>query len=147
MLDASFQEQEYNMKAESPIPTLPPLELQCHAYNSQMHGHQLTACTLSAFISSPPKSPDQTSLDINQSAAQRRLCEAIVQSKATVQSKAVQLQCTKLPVHCDDDVDCVTALQPRPAPRQMHRCTGMDAAAAWDCDTGNICLTLLELLI
>ncbi len=138
MLDASFQEQEYNMKAESPNPTLPPLGPQCGAYNSQTHGHQLT---LSAFISSPPKSFDQTSLDIDQSAAQRPLCKAIVQSEA------VPSQCTKLPVHCDDGVDCVTALQPRPAPRKIHHCTGMDAAAAWDCDTGNICLTLLELLI
>ena len=141
MLDASFQEQEYNMKAESPIPTLTPLGLQCDADNSQLHGHQLTACTLSAFILSPQKSLDQTSLDINQSAAQRPLCKAIVQSKA------VPSQRTKLSVHCADGVGCVTALQSRPAPRQMHHCTGMDATAAWNCDTGNIYLTFLDLLI
>ena len=141
MLDASFQEQEYNMKAESPIPTLPPPGLQCDAYNSQSHGHQLTPCTLSAFISSPPKSLDQTTLDINHSAAQRPLCKAIVQSKA------VPSQRTKLSVHCADGVGCVTALQSRPAPRQMHHCTGMDATAAWNCHTGNIYFTFLDLLI
>lgn len=141
MLDASFQEQEYNTKAESPIPTPPPLGLPCDAYNSQSHGHQLTPCTLSAFILRPPTSLDQTSLDINQSAAQRPLC------KATVQSKAVPSQRTKLPVQCDDGVDCVTALQPQSATRQMHHCTGMAAAAAWDCNTGNIYLSLLEMLI
>ncbi len=141
MLDASFQEQEYNMKAESPIPTLPPLGLQHDADNSQLRGHQLTPCTLSAFILSPPKSLDQTLLDMNQSAAQRPLCKAIVQRKA------VPSQRSKLPVHCDDGVGCVIALQSRPAPRHMHHCTGLDAAAAWDCNTGNICLTLLELLI
>ncbi len=129
MLDASFQEQEYNMTVESP------------ACNRQLHKHQLTPCTLSASILSPPKSLDQTSLDINHSAAQRPLCKAIVQSKAVLS------QHTKLPVHRDDGVGCVTALQPRPAPRQMHHCTGMDAATAWDCNTGNISLTLLELLM
>ncbi len=141
MLDASFQEQEYNMKAGSPIPTLPPLGLQRDAYNSQTHGHQLTPCNLSGFITSSPKPLYQSSLDTNQSAAQQPVCNA------TVQSKSVLSQHTQLPVHFDDGVACVTALQSRPAPRQMHHCTGMGASAAWDSVTGNICWTLLELLM
>ncbi|DBA72685.1 TPA: hypothetical protein ACH3X2_010222 [Trebouxia sp. C0005] len=103
MLDASFQEQEYTMKAESPTPTLSPLDLQCDAYNSRLHGHQLPPCTLSAFILSPPKSLDQTSLDKAQSAAQQPMC------KASVQSSEQQL-----------------------APRQVHHCTGLDVPAALD---------------
>ncbi len=98
MLDASFQEQEYNMKVESPIPTLPPLALQRDADNSQFHGHQLTSRSLSGFILSSPQPLDQMSLDKNQSAAQQPMC------KASVQSKAVLSQRTKLPVHCDDGV-------------------------------------------
>ncbi|KAL0021388.1 hypothetical protein WJX77_011204 [Trebouxia sp. C0004] len=127
ILDASFQEQDYNMKAGSPIPILPRLGWQCDAYNSQLHGHQLTPGSLSGFILSPPNSLDQTSLDTKQSAPQQPM------SRAPVQSKAVLSQGTKLPVHSDDGVGCVTAFPSRPAPRDMHHCTGLDVSAAWDC--------------
>lgn len=105
------------MKAESPTPTLSPLDLQCDAYNSRLHGHQLPPCTLSAFILSPPKSLDQTSLDKAQSAAQQPMC------KASVQSSEQQL-----------------------APRQVHHCTGLDVPAALDDMTGEICWMLFEWL-
>ena len=119
MLDASFQEQEYNMKAGSPIPTLPPLGLQRDAYNSQTHGHQLTPCNLSGFITSSPKPLYQSSLDTNQSAAQQPVCNA------TVQSKSVLSQHTQLPVHFDDGVACVTAFA-------ITTSTQTNASLHWD---------------
>lgn len=131
MLDISFQEQEYNMEVEAPIPTLPPLGVQRDADNSQLHGHQLTPCTLSGFILSSPQPLDQASLDKTPSSPQQLMC------KAHVQSKAVLSQRTKLQVQLDDGVGCVTdqALQSQPAPTQMDPCTELDVYVAWDCIT------------
>ena len=140
MLDTSFQEQEYNMEVESPIPTLPPLGVQRDADNSQLHEHQLTPCTLSGFILRSPQPLDQASLDKTPSSPQQLMC------KAHVQSKAVLSQRTKLQVQLDDGVGCVTALQSQPALTQMDPCTELDVYVAWDCITGNKCGMLLELL-